>query len=90
MDADRGDLRLPHPDPHVLLPLPPLGRDAKVGEGADQHLLEVLHIAPDIAPVGRKVDDGIAHQLPRPVVGHVAAPVGLHHLHAACPQRFLA
>ena len=32
-------------------------RDAVLREGADQHLLEVAHVAPDVAPVGAQVDD---------------------------------
>ena len=83
MDADRGDLLLPRPDADELLALPRLGGDAVVGQGADQHLLEVADVAPDVPPVGAEVDDRIADELPRAVVGDLAAAIALGDLDAA-------
>src|SRR5204862_73257 len=77
VDADRGDLVLARPDAHERLPLPCLRGYAIVGEGADEHLLEVAHVAADVAPVRAEVDDRITHELPRPVIGDLAAAVAL-------------
>ena len=51
----------------------------KSAEGADQDLLEIGHVALDVAPVGREVQDRVAHELSGAVVGDLAAAVGLAH-----------
>ena len=69
-DADRGDLPLARP--HSRQPRDGMGPDAEPGQGIDQRGLdgpdEPVHVGP-LHP-----DDRVADELPRPVVGDVAAP----------------
>ncbi len=65
------------------------GRDAVVGTGPDHDLLEVPDVAVDVAPVGGEVEDRVAHDLPRAVIGDVAAPARLEELEAAVLERVL-
>ena len=59
------------------------GCQPQLGQHVDQQLLDSRHIGrrighPAAAPTGNG-ENGIADQLPRPVIGHLAAAVGLHH-----------
>ena len=49
----------------------------------DQHLLEIAHVAVDVAAVGLQIDDRIADELTGPVIRHVAAAAGFDDLDAA-------
>ena len=59
-----------------------LGRDAEIGAGADQRFFQPPHIIhraqrfllPVRAEKAAQIEDRVADQLPRPVVGDVAAP----------------
>ncbi len=78
-DANGGDLLVADPDAGPPVDAP--GRDAEVGERADEDLLELAHVSDDVADPGAGSGDGddrVADQLAGPVVGDVAAPVGLH------------
>ena len=82
---DGRDLAGPHPfglDPHAGVAVEAPGREAQIGQHVDQQLLHAAHVGrrvrhPAPAPA-RHGENRIAHQLSRPVVGHLAAPVGLH------------
>src|SRR3954470_10912969 len=56
--------------------LDPSRGDAEGGDGTDQDVLEVADIAMDIAAIRLEIDDGVADELPRPVVGDVPAAPG--------------
>ena len=49
----------------------------KSDDRLDQHLLEIAHVAVHVAAIRLQVDDRIADELARAVIGHVAAAAGL-------------
>ncbi len=51
-------------------------REAEVLQGIDEDLLQKAEVGVEVR-AARQVHDRVAHDLARPVVGHVAAPVGL-------------
>ena len=67
-------------------PLRRAGRHAEIRAHADHQLLEVPHVRVHVAPIRLEVDHRVAHELPRAVVGHVAAAPRLVHLDAAGRQ----
>ena len=77
----------PHPDADVLLAVAHPAFDAVAGQRPDQRLLEVAHVAADVAAVGAEVEDRIADQLAGAVVGHLAAAVALGDLDPPRRQR---
>ena len=91
--ADRADLARVRalgvdPDPRVVVE--PAGvRQTELGEGVDDQLLDRAHVgdgvgesARALAVLGRQAQDRIPDQLPRAVVGDVAASVDCHQLGA--------
>ena len=68
-----------------LLPADPHAGQAGLAAGgqtertkrADRHLFERAHVPMHVAPVVVKVDDWIGGELARPVVGHLAAALGM-------------
>ena len=46
------------PDPDAGQPVDPLGRDAVVGRRADQHFLEIAHVAVHVAAIGLQIEIG--------------------------------
>ena len=54
---------------------------------ADHHRLEIAHVAMDVLSIRLEVEDRIADQLSRAVIGDVAAASGLDDLDAARGQR---
>ena len=50
------------------------------GDRSDDRLLEVAHVALDVAPVAVEVEDRVADELAGPVEGRLAAAVGLDDL----------
>ena len=82
--ADRGELRRRRPRR-------PSGRRAarpampKRGDGADQHLFEVAHVAVHVAAIRLQIDDRIADELPGAVVGDVAAAARLERARRRAP-----
>ena len=78
--ADRPDLAVP--DPCTVETSDALSRQA-VGCGApNHHLLEVFDVSADISPVGVEIEDRVADDLARPVVGDVPSAPGLEQFHA--------
>src|ERR1017187_378593 len=74
MHADGGDFAVAYPDPGELGDAP--GLNAKLGQGVDERLLDGTHVGAHVASPIPKVQNRIAHQLPRPVIRHVAAAIG--------------
>ena len=74
-----------------------LGHYAEVGAGADQR---ILHEADKIdgaemravlaGPLAAQIDDGVADELTRAVIGHVAAAIDLMHFNSAARQPLVA
>ncbi len=85
--ADRGEL-LPA-DPHAGEPGDAARFDAERRGDPDQHFLDVAHVAVHIAAIGFEIDDGIADELSRPVIRHVAAASGLEERDAARGERLV-
>ena len=74
--ADGGDLLRPALcvlDPRAAEPRDSFRCDTELSASADHHVLDVAHVAMNVLAVGSEVDDGIAHELPRAVIGDVAA-----------------
>jgi hypothetical protein len=65
------------PDPHAGEAVLAAGRNTETCERTDQHLLQVTHVAVQVAAVGLQVEDGVADELAGAVVGDVAAAAGL-------------
>ncbi len=59
-----------------------VGGDIEVGEGFDDPLLQPPHVAVQPQAERVEIENGIDDELPRPVVGDVAAAVGLVDLDA--------
>ena len=70
-NADRGDLVVADPD--TALPFFAGRRDSEVGDGPNQHFLQLGHILTNVAGPFAKMEDRIADDLPGTVVGDVAA-----------------
>ena len=81
--ADGADLLVAHPGAAVLLVA--AGLDGVIGAGADHRLLQRGHVLPDVRAVG-EIEHRIRHELPRPVVGHVAPAIGGVDLEALLPE----
>src|ERR1017187_5776894 len=64
MHADGGDFAVAYPDPGELGDAP--GLNAKLGQGVDERLLDGTHVGAHVASPIPKVQNRIAHQLPRP------------------------
>src|SRR5262245_18404861 len=80
-DADGSELFLA--DPHSFEPVDSSGLDAVVPRDSYEHLFEIANVTVHMTPVGLQVDDGIADDLSRTVVGYVAAATGFEHLNPA-------
>jgi hypothetical protein len=65
------------PDPDLRLLVPGLGSEPEYRQRAHQDLLQIMHVSPDVSPIGIEIDYGIAHQLTGSVVGNLTAAVGL-------------
>jgi len=68
------DFALPHPHSRQLRNAARL--DAEVRQSIDQRLLDGTHVRAHVALPFAQVQNRIAHDLPRPVIGDVAAAVG--------------
>src|SRR5262245_12590201 len=74
-DADRADL--PVANPGAGHPLLTPRRDPVAGDAADHDLFQLEEVLLEVGVERGQVEDGIADDLPRSVVGHVAAARGL-------------
>ena len=72
--ADGGDLGVSHPNSRAFRNAARL--DAEVRQGIDQRLLDGPHVSAHIALPLAQVEDGKADDLPRPVIGNIAAAIG--------------
>src|SRR5580658_6967616 len=72
--ADGGDLAIAHPNSGELGNA--LRFDSVARERIYNRLLHAAHICAYVPFPIAQVEDGIAHELARPVVGHIAAAVG--------------
>ena len=77
VDADRRDLPRRPRQPDAGQALDSLAFDAELRQRQDQRLLEVAAVALDVLAVPLQVEDRVADELPGPVVGRLAAAVGL-------------
>ena len=73
--ADRR--QLPIPDPGTGQPRLPPHFEPKLAEDADEHFLEVAQVAVQITAVGLQVENRVADELTRPVIGNVATAARL-------------
>ena len=80
--ADGGDLFVA--DPHAGKPLDAPARNPILGDRTDQHLFDVAHVAVHVTAIRLEVDDRVADQLARPVIGHVAAAPCLMDFDGVC------
>src|SRR5262245_28021320 len=79
-DSNRGKLFLTYPDAGKAVDS--LRGDAVICSDTNQHFLEIPDVAVYVAAIGFQVDDGIADDLPRSMVGDIAAAAGFEHLNA--------
>src|SRR5215210_2204142 len=80
MDPDARDLARRRLDPDPGQAFDPRRVDPEWRERPDQRLLEVAAVALHVLPVPRQVEDRIADELSWPVVGRLAAAIGLDDL----------
>jgi hypothetical protein len=86
--ADGGDFALAHPDARQFRNAARL--DAKIRQSIHQHLLDGAHVGTHVALPFAQVQDRIADDLSRPVIGHIAAAVRGMEGDAGAGQEFLA
>jgi hypothetical protein len=72
--ADRADFGPAHPDARTFRNAARL--DAEIRERIDQRLFDGPHVRAHVALPLAQVQDGVADDLPRPMIGDVAAAVG--------------
>ena len=56
-----------------------VAREPESAQGADHAFFQPVHIFLDEITPRPQIQQRIRHHLPRPVVGHLPTPVGLHH-----------
>jgi hypothetical protein len=77
VDADRRDLPRRPLEPHARQPVDARRADAERGDRANERLLEIAAVALHVLPVPGEVENRVADELPRPVVGRLPAAVRL-------------
>jgi len=77
----------PDTDVGVLLIVSPRFH-SEMGDGSNEHLLQIPHVAANIATVRGEVENRIADQLPRTVIGHVSPPPRFVQFHAKLGSTF--
>src|SRR5581483_10950242 len=80
VDADRGDLARGALQPDAGEAFDPRRLEPERRESPDDRLLEITAVLLDVLAVPRQVEDRVANELPRAVVGGLAAAVGLDDL----------
>jgi len=53
------------------------GGDPEIGQHPHQDLLEIAHVAAQVAPIRAQVDNRVSHKLPRPVISHSATAIAV-------------
>jgi hypothetical protein len=79
--ADRAQLARRALEPDAGEPLDARGLEVEGADCPDDRLLEVADVALHVAAVAVEIEDRVADELARPVVGGLPAAVGLDHLH---------
>src|SRR5262249_25136630 len=79
--TDGGKLFSPNPD--ASQPMESVRFHGKISGGANQHLLQVSHVAVHVAAVGFQVEYRVTDDLSRAVIRDVASSAGLEHLDPA-------
>jgi hypothetical protein len=85
-DANRRELLTA--DPYAGESLDAVSRDPVVGSRPDKDFLEIADVLVNVAAIWFQVDNRVADNLSRTMVGNVAAAPGLMHLDAARSKRF--
>src|SRR5262245_24681198 len=80
-NAYRRELFVAHPDANEIAAAR-LRLHSEIASRADQHFLNVAHVAANVLTARRELDDWIADQLAGAVVSHVAAATGFEELDA--------
>src|SRR5579862_43490 len=75
-DADGGDLPLPHPDAGKVFA--PRRADAVFLQGEDENLFQQAEVTVQILPVSTQVEDRVADELSRPVIGRLPSAIDPH------------
>jgi hypothetical protein len=83
--SDRRDLLAA--SPHARVRGISLARNAVVGQGVDQCLLDASQVPMKVLTMALEIDDWIANQLARTVECHIAAPLDLEQLDATTLQK---
>jgi hypothetical protein len=68
--------------PNSGQPIYSAGRDSEIAGSSDQYLFEITHIFADITAIRGEFDDRVSYQLPRTMIGHIAAATCLEELDA--------
>ena len=82
-DPDADGRKLFVADPRAGQSLDAPRFDPEIGGRLDQHFLEVADVAVHVAAIGFQIEDRIANELPRTVIGDVAAAAGFMDVDAA-------
>ena len=82
-NADRGDLAVVDPDAALMRLCERAALDAELGQRRDDRLLQAAHVAAQVAAARVQVEDRVADELARAVVGRAAAAADLDDLDAA-------
>jgi len=88
MHADRANLGPVHPDARAFRNSPRL--DVEIRQRIDHHLLDRPHVRTHVALPFPQVQNRVAHDLSRPVIGNVAAAVSRIKRDAGPGQDFFA
>src|SRR5882762_3351499 len=67
-----------------------LGRNAVIARGSDHYFFEHAHIPDHVAANGREIQDRIADDLSRAVIGDIAAAAGFVKINALLTQHIFA
>ena len=76
--------------PNAVLAIDSLPGDAEIDCCAEHHFFELLDVPPNIASMLSQIQYRIAHDLPRTVIGDVAAAVGHMALYIHLREQIIA
>ena len=78
-EAECGNLRAFEIDPGS--PGAACGGETRRAEHPDRALFEQMHEVPHSEPGAPEIDECVCHELTGTVIGHLTAPIALHHRH---------